>query len=303
MNKVTCVKNKDYTTISNLFFRDKNLSLKAKGLLALVLTLPDDWDFTIKGLEKVVKEGKSSIYTAIDELKTYGYCKVETVRNEKGMMAGSDYMFFESPYQENPHAENPYTENPHAENQPQINNNIINGCNEQNKEEIKELKEKFTIFVSLYKKAGGKVRGVDTEFKEFTKRHKDWKNVVPYLEMALQREIKERNQAKIYKKFYPEMKNLSTYLGKQRAWEMYVTVGEKIDDRKYSPQGRSIWFNEGTQSYWSDDNFYYETISDGYDDDNRPDGATLTLNNARGDIRWNSTTKKWEKKITKLTKD
>lgn len=71
---------------------------------------------------------------------------------------------------------------------------------------------------------------------------------------------------------------------------------QMFDGKKYSPQGRSIWFNEGTQSYWSDDNFYYETISDGYDDDNRPDGATLTLNNARGDIRWNSTTKKWEKK-------
>ena len=63
----------------------------------------------------------------------------------------------------------------------------------------------------------------------------------------------------------------------------------------YLPQGRTIWFNEETKSYWSDDNFYYESISDGYEDDNRPDGATLTLNNARGNIKWNAQTKKWEK--------
>lgn len=165
----------------------------------------------------------------------------------------------------------------------------------QNKEEIKELKEKFANFVSLYKQAGGKVRGVETEFIEFSKRHKDWQLVVPYLELALQREIKERNQAKIEKRFYAEIKNLRTYLGQQRAWEMYVTIGEKIDHTTYTPQGRTIWFNKETKSYWSDDNFYYESISDGYEDDNRPDGATLTLNNARGNITWNAQTKKWEK--------
>lgn len=64
----------------------------------------------------------------------------------------------------------------------------------------------------------------------------------------------------------------------------------------YTPQGKSIWFDEDTQSYWSNDNFYYKVIEDGYNDDNRPDGATITLNNARGTITWNRSTKKWEKK-------
>lgn len=175
-----------------------------------------------------------------------------------------------------------------------INNTNKNNTNDNNKE-TKELKEKFTTFVSLYKQAGGKVRGVETEFKEFSKRHKDWQSVVPYLELALQREIKERNQAKIERRFFPEIKMLKTYLGKQRAWEMYVTIGEKIDNATYTPQGRSIWFNEETKSYWSDDNFYYGVISDGYTDDNRPNGATITLNNARGRIQWNSETKTWIK--------
>lgn len=67
-------------------------------------------------------------------------------------------------------------------------------------------------------------------------------------------------------------------------------------DATYTPQGRSIWFNEETKSYWTDDNFYYGVISDGYTDEDRPDGATLTMSNARGIITWNSSTKKWEKK-------
>lgn len=175
---------------------------------------------------------------------------------------------------------------------PTTNDSLIN---KDNKEEEKELKEKFANFVSLYKKAGGRVRGVDTEFNDFTKRHKDWRLVIPYLELALQREIKVRNQAKIDKKFFPEMKNLITYLGKQRAWEMFVTIGEKIDVSSYSPQGRSIWYDENTKSYWSMDTFYDGTIDDGYDDDNRPDGAEITLNNARGTYKWNTNAKQWIK--------
>lgn len=62
------------------------------------------------------------------------------------------------------------------------------------------------------------------------------------------------------------------------------------------PQGRTIWFNEETQSYWSDYNFYDEKIYDGYEDDDRPDGAMITLNNARGTIVWNCSIKKWIKK-------
>lgn len=176
---------------------------------------------------------------------------------------------------------------------------IINNTdliNKNNKEEIKELKEKFKNFVYLYKKAGGRVRGVDTELNDFTKRHKDWKLVIPYLEIALKRETKARNQAMLEKRFFPEMKNLQTYLGKQRAWEMYVTIGEKIDTATYTPQGRTIWFNEETKSYWSTYNFYDERIYDGYTDEERPDGAEITLNNARGTYKWNSNNKKWERK-------
>ena len=171
-----------------------------------------------------------------------------------------------------------------------INNSTIN-----NKEEIKELKEKFNVFVLAYKKAGGRVRGVDTEFNDFTKRHKDWKQVVPYLEMALQREIKARNQAKVNKRFFPEMKNLQTYLGKQRAWEMYVTIGEEIKNNEYTPicEGALSW-NDYYNTYIYVGMFYGH-VSDGYTDDNRPNGAKIMLGNGGGFIVWNSETKTWNK--------
>ena len=133
MNKVTCVKNRDYQAISNAIFRDNKLSLKAKGLLALVLTLPDDWDFSIAGISAIVKEGKTAIYGAIDELKDNGYCSVNQLRNENGVIAGNDYTFYE----------NPRLENPNTDNQPQQNNdNIIANTNiSLSNEQSKDLKE------------------------------------------------------------------------------------------------------------------------------------------------------------------
>lgn len=291
MNKVTRIKNCNYTTISNVFLRDKELSLKAKGLLATILSLPENWDFSIKGICATIKEGTTAVYSAIDELKERGYCKVVTNRNEKGMIVGNDYTFYEDPN----------VENLNMDNQVQINTNISlpntkeTYNKEINKEEIKELKEKFANFVSAYKKMGGKARGLDTEFNDFTKRHKDWKQVLPYLQLAVQRETKARNQANAQKKFFPEPKMLQTYLGKQRAWELYVTIGEDIKTDDYTP------ICDGALS-WSDYlncyvyvGMFYGHVSDGYTDENRPNGARIMLGNGGGFITWDSETKKWNK--------
>ena len=102
MNKVTRKKTSKYTTISNVFLRDKNLSLKAKGFLTIIMALPDDWDFSIKGICSVLKEGKTAIYGVIQELKENHYCKTTPNRNEKGLILGLDYVFYEEPYDEEP---------------------------------------------------------------------------------------------------------------------------------------------------------------------------------------------------------
>ena len=172
------------------------------------------------------------------------------------------------------------------------NKSLFNKTN--NKE--KEYKEKFANFVALYKKMGGKARGLDTEFNDFTKRHKDWRAVLPYLELAVQREMKARNQAKAERKFFPEPKMLQTYLGKQRAWELYVTVGEDLTREEYTPEcGGMLNWNDYYNAYLFV-GMFYDQIADGYTDDNRPDGARIMLNNGRGFIVWNKETKKWETK-------
>ena len=126
MNKVTRKKTSKYTTISNGFLRDNNLSLKAKGFLTVIMALPDDWDFSIKGICSVLKEGKTSVYSAVQELKENRYCKTTPSRDEKGLIIGLDYVFYEEPYEEEPNKEEPQQDNPHSENRdmdnmPQLN--------------------------------------------------------------------------------------------------------------------------------------------------------------------------------------
>lgn len=97
MKRIRVEKNKNYTTISNVFLRDERLSLKAKGFLAMIMSLKDDWDFTIEGFVKITKEGEAAIYTAIKELKDFGYCKEEKIRDEKKRIVGNEYTFYEEP--------------------------------------------------------------------------------------------------------------------------------------------------------------------------------------------------------------
>ena len=168
-----------------------------------------------------------------------------------------------------------------CENENSILINNTDSKNTDDKQDIKELKEKFESFVKKYKKAGGRVRGVDTEFNDFSKRHKDWKEIIPYLNIALEKEMKEREMARIGKKFYPEMKNLQTYLGKKRAWEMYVTVGEDISN-EYIPTGHNVFYDELRGFYYYSGMFFDSNdIMDGYNDKDRPDGVKLCLNNGR----------------------
>jgi hypothetical protein len=103
------------------------VSLKAKGLLLTVMSLPDDWDFTIRGLGSILRESRDAIYTAITELKQFGYCLHEQKR-ENGAFGPSTYIFLEDPENTGlePHTENQDTDNPdsgnlNTENPPQLN--------------------------------------------------------------------------------------------------------------------------------------------------------------------------------------
>ena len=95
-------KNVNYTVMSNHHLQDKRLSLKAKGLLSYMLSLPDDWDYSLKGLTVGCKDGLDSVRTAVLELEERGYVRRQKVRNAKGQIIDYDYQVYESPVEDDP---------------------------------------------------------------------------------------------------------------------------------------------------------------------------------------------------------
>jgi hypothetical protein len=90
-------KTQDYTVMSNHHLRDKDLTLKAKGLLSQMLSLPDEWDYTLAGLSHINRERRDAIRAAIHELEAAGYITRSRARNEKGQLVGADYVIYEVP--------------------------------------------------------------------------------------------------------------------------------------------------------------------------------------------------------------
>lgn len=103
-------KSRNYTVMSNVHLRDKALSLKAKGLLSLILSLPDDWQYSIKGLAAICKESKDGINTGLQELEAAGYLVRHRLRRERGQLGQVEYVIYETPRPPNP--ENPELVNP-----------------------------------------------------------------------------------------------------------------------------------------------------------------------------------------------
>ena len=104
-------RNKGYTVMSNHHLRNKELSLKAKGLLSQMLSLPEDWDYTLAGLSFINREKIDAIREAVKELERAGYIVRSRERDEKGRLRGTDYVIFEQP-QTPPVSDLPTLENP-----------------------------------------------------------------------------------------------------------------------------------------------------------------------------------------------
>ena len=127
-------RNTGYTVMSNHHLRNKELSLKAKGLLSQMLSLPEDWDYTLAGLSYINRESIDAIRTAVWELEKAGYITRRQGRDEKGKMTAIEYTIYEQPQPpeldcpvlenptaDNPILENPTTDNPTSENPMQLN--------------------------------------------------------------------------------------------------------------------------------------------------------------------------------------
>lgn len=129
-------KSRDYTVMSNCHLRDKGLSLKAKGLLSQMLSLPEDWDYTLSGLSHINRESKDAIRSAVNELEAAGYIQRRQTTDASGKFSGNEYVIHESPVTTepslekpssgNPTTDNPSTGKPSSENPTQLNIDITN---------------------------------------------------------------------------------------------------------------------------------------------------------------------------------
>lgn len=153
-------KNNDYTMINNYLIKDKNLKLKDKGMLLVLLSLPDKWNFSVSGLEKICKESKDTINGILNNLEKYEYLERSQERDNKGRFIDWKYDIYEIPkclYDNLPHPKKPDMdnrdiENPDMENYTQLNTNKL----KTNKENIKikyfddeELNDLFNEFLDL----------------------------------------------------------------------------------------------------------------------------------------------------------
>lgn len=137
-------KTRDYTVMANHHLRNTALSLKAKGLLSLMLSLPENWDYTTKGLARICRDGVDSICATVKELEEHGYIVRERIRNSKGQLTTIEYTILENPKpplpeQEKPERENPVLDNPILEEPEQGNPAQLNTKKSSNQKSITDL--------------------------------------------------------------------------------------------------------------------------------------------------------------------
>lgn len=143
-------KKNNYTCIDNQVFKDHSLSMKAKGLLTQIYSLPDNWEYSVRGLSTLFSDGREAVNNALQELIEHGYIIRTQKTNQYGKFAGYEYDIYETPQTkvaEKPFTENPITENPITENQAQLNTNISNTNILNTKDIYREDKPGKNIFV------------------------------------------------------------------------------------------------------------------------------------------------------------
>ncbi len=162
-------KNGNYTTICNIPLRDPKLSLKAKGLLAMCLSLPDDWIYNVNGLASMCKEGRDSVMTVLKELEANGYLVRRRIRLPNGKLSSVEYVIYEQPQSDFPTMVKPAMEESTLEKpiqeKPALEDTTLLSTNQQSKEytntrENKEVRHKYGLYgnVLLSEEEHGKLQ-------------------------------------------------------------------------------------------------------------------------------------------------
>lgn len=161
-------KTKDYTVMANYHFRDKNLSLKAKGLLSMMLSLPNGWGYSVEGLAKLSSDGRASVMAALKELEKFHYLKRSQARDSSGKLGEAIYDIYEQPWSEKPTTVKPTTGKPTAENPTLLNTKVLNT---NNKKVSKAQSKPVENFDSIIQKSteSEELREALVEFVKFRK--------------------------------------------------------------------------------------------------------------------------------------
>ncbi len=147
-------KSNNFTVMSNTHFKEKKMTLKAKGLLSLMLSLPDNWNYSVSGLVTLSKDGKDSVMSALAELETFGYLERIRTTNDKGQFSGIEYNIFEFPQTEIPitelqNTETPTLEEQYTENPRQLNTNKLNNKNNKKLIELNTKGSSIDIYEDI----------------------------------------------------------------------------------------------------------------------------------------------------------
>ena len=184
MNIKRIHKSKNYSIIKNEILRRKDLSLKAKGLMSLILSLPDSWDLTVNGLVEIIKESKNTVYSILKELNGFGYVERNRITDSTGKVVKWELLIYESP-----HTKKPQLKKPDVEKCTQIstNNKINTNINKiywideiQELNYPKEMKEDFIDYWSEESKTGKtrqsmqKTWNTERRLKTWAKNDKNW---------------------------------------------------------------------------------------------------------------------------------
>ena len=256
--------NKNYTCMSNYHFQDKELSLKAKGLLSLMLSLPDTWDYSVSGLASLSSDGETSVRSAVKELEGRQYLKRTPVR-EGGKIVDWEYDIYEVP-SENPQVENPQVESPPLEN---TDNKVLTqvSTNKKNKniefsfggKPTEKKPNLFTKCVNLIDSYpfNDEMRKLLIEYLQFRISVKDkplyanmWKGMLSklreltddhgYTDCRLCKSIIIQSIERGYLSFYP----ISSGSNSTGAWEKGISSEQYTDEelKQLDKEGEEEWF-------------------------------------------------------------
>ena len=182
MNIKRIQKSKNYSIISNEILKRKDLSLKAKGLMSLILSFPDSWELSVNGLVAIVKESKNTIYSILKELNGFGYVERNRVTDKTGKVVKWELLVYENPLTKKPEPKNPDVENcTQLITNNKINTNLIKHNKESFSIEVLELgilnKEESENFTDYWaeKNKKGKMRWQLQKTWDLNLRLKRWK--------------------------------------------------------------------------------------------------------------------------------